>query len=153
MHERLDERSPEEFEHTYKVNGSSMFHLCRAALQHLPPGGSILVTTSVQAFMPTGQLLAYSSTKGAQRTFVQALAELEIKKGVRVSAVAPGPLWTPLSPSTMPPEKVKEFGKQTLIGRAAQPAELAPAFVFLASNDARYITGTIVDVSGGMQIP
>lgn len=153
VHEQLDEWSPEEFEHTYKVNVFAMFHLCRAALQHLPPGGSILVTTSVQAFMPTGQLLAYSSTKGAQRTFVQALAELAIKKGVRVNAVAPGPVWTPLIPSTMPPEKVKEFGKQTLIGRAAQPAELAPAFVFLASNDARYITGTIVDVTGGMQIP
>lgn len=153
VHEQVDEWSPEEFDHTYKVNVYSMFYLCRAALEHLPPGGSILVSTSVQAFMPTGQLLAYASTKGAQRTFVQALAELAINKGVRVNAVAPGPVWTPLIPSTMPPEKVKEFGKQTLIGRAAQPAELAPAYVFLASNDARYITGSIVDVSGGMQIP
>lgn len=153
VHEELEEFTPEEFDHTYKTNVYAMFHLCRAAMPHLPPGGSILVTTSVQAFLPTGQLLAYASTKGAQRTFVQALAELAIDKGVRVNGVAPGPVWTPLIPSTMQPDKVKEFGKNTLIGRAAQPAELAPAFVFLASNDARYITGSILDVTGGKQIP
>lgn len=153
VHEELEEFTPEEFDRTYKTNVYAMFHLCRAAMPHLPPGGSILVTTSVQAFLPTGQLLAYASTKGAQRTFVQALAELAIDKGVRVNGVAPGPVWTPLIPSTMQPDKVKEFGKNTLIGRAAQPAELAPAFVFLASNDARYITGSILDVTGGKQIP
>ncbi len=149
----VDEWSPEEFDKTYKTNVYAMFYLCRAAMQAMNPGGSIIATTSVQAFQPTGSLLAYSSTKGAIRTFIQALAELAIKRGIRANGVAPGPVWTPLIPSTMPQEKVREFGKQTLIGRAAQPAELAPAFVFLASNDARYITGSVVDVTGGEQIP
>lgn len=153
VHGKVDEWSPEEFDRTYRVNVYAMFYLCRAAISKIPPGGSIIATTSVQAFQPTGQLLAYSSTKGAIRTFVQALAELAIKNGIRANGVAPGPVWTPLIPSTMPREKVKEFGKHTLIGRAAQPAELAPAFVFLASNDARYITGSVVDVTGGQQIP
>jgi hypothetical protein len=153
VHQRVDEWSPEEFERTYKTNVYAMFYLCRAALPKMPKGGSIIASTSVQAFQPTGHLLAYSSTKGAIRTFVQGLAELAMKNGIRVNGVAPGPVWTPLIPSTMPPEKVKDFGKQTLIGRAAQPAELAPAYVFLASNDARYITGSIVDVTGGQQIP
>src|SRR5436309_2206684 len=153
VHEEVDEWSPEEFDRTYKTNVYGVFYLCRAAIPHMPPGSSIIATTSIQAFQPTGQLLAYSSTKGAIRTFIQALAELTMKHGIRANAVAPGPVWTPLIPSTMPPQKVKEFGKNTLIGRAAQPAELAPAYVFLASNDARYITGSVVDVSGGQQIP
>jgi NAD(P)-dependent dehydrogenase (short-subunit alcohol dehydrogenase family) len=153
VHEQVDEWDIEEFERTYRTNVFAMFYLCRTALPKMPPGGSIIATSSVQAFMPTGKLLAYSSTKGAIRTFIQALAELAMKQGVRANAVAPGPVWTPLIPSTMPQEKVKNFGKQTIIGRAAQPAELAPAFVFLASNDARYITGSVVDVTGGEQIP
>ena len=153
VHEQIDEWDPEEFDRTYRTNVYAMFYLCRTALPKMPAGGSIIGTTSVQAFQPTGKLLAYASTKGAIRTFVQALAELAIKNGVRVNGVAPGPVWTPLIPSTMPPEKVKEFGKNTLIGRAAQPAELAPAYVFLASNDARFITGSVVDVTGGEQIP
>jgi NAD(P)-dependent dehydrogenase (short-subunit alcohol dehydrogenase family) len=153
VHEQIDEWSLEEFDRTYKTNVYAMFYLCRAAISKMPAGGSIVATTSVQAFQPTGKLLAYSSTKGAIRTFIQAIAELAIKKGIRANAVAPGPVWTPLIPSTMPPEKVKEFGKSTVIGRAAQPAELAPAYVFLASNDARYITGSVVDVTGGEQVP
>lgn len=153
VRKQVDEWSPEEFDRTYKTNVYAMFYLCRAAINKMPPGGSVIATTSVQAFQPTGQLLAYSSTKGAIRTFVQAFAELAIEKGVRVNGVAPGPVWTPLIPSTMPPEKVKQFGKNTVIGRAAQPAELAPAYVFLASNDGRYITGSVVDVTGGEQIP
>lgn len=153
VHEQVDEWSPEEFDRTYKTNVYGMFYLCRAAISKMPPGGSIIATSSVQAFQPTGKLLAYSSTKGAIRTFIQALSELAIKKGIRANAVAPGPVWTPLIPSTMPAEKVKEFGKSTLIGRAAQPAELAPAFVFLGSNDARYITGSVLDVTGGEMIP
>jgi hypothetical protein len=153
VHQQVDEWSPEEFDRTYRTNVYAMFYLCRAAIPQMQPGGSVLATTSVQGFQPTGQLLAYSSTKGAIRTFIQALSELAIKHGIRANGVAPGPVWTPLIPSTMPPEKVKEFGKNTLMGRAAQPAELAPAFVFLASNDARYITGSILDVTGGEMIP
>jgi NAD(P)-dependent dehydrogenase (short-subunit alcohol dehydrogenase family) len=153
VHQQVDEWSPEEFDRTYKTNVYGMFYLCRAAVPKMRPGGSIIATTSVQGFQPTGKLLAYSSTKGAIRTFIQAISELAIKKGIRANGVAPGPVWTPLIPSTMPPEQVKEFGKQTLIGRAAQPAELAPAYVFLASNDASYITGSIVDVTGGEMIP
>jgi NAD(P)-dependent dehydrogenase (short-subunit alcohol dehydrogenase family) len=153
VHKEIDEWSPEEFDRTYKTNVYAMFYLCRAAISKMPPGGSIIATTSVQAFQPSGQLLAYSSTKDAIRTFIQGLAELAMERGIRANAVAPGPVWTPLIPSTMPAEKVKQFGKNTLIGRAAQPAELAPAFVFLASNDARYITGSVVDVTGGRQIP
>jgi NAD(P)-dependent dehydrogenase (short-subunit alcohol dehydrogenase family) len=153
VHQQVDEWSPEEFDRTYKVNVYAMFYLCRAAISKMPAGGSIIATSSIQAFQPTGHLLAYSSTKGAIRTFIQALSELAIKNGIRANAVAPGPVWTPLIPSTMPMEKVKQFGKQTLIGRAAQPAELAPAFVFMASNDARYITGSVMDVTGGEMMP
>ena len=153
VREDIDSWSPEEFDRTYKTNVYAMFYLCRAALPKMPPGSSIIATTSVQAFQPTGTLLAYSSTKGAIRTFIQGLAELAIEHGVRANAVAPGPVWTPLIPSTMPQDKVKEFGKNTLFGRAAQPAELAPAYVFLASNDARYITGSVIDVTGGRQLP
>jgi NAD(P)-dependent dehydrogenase (short-subunit alcohol dehydrogenase family) len=153
VHQKVDEWSVEEFDRTYRTNVYAMFYLCRAAVPRMQPGSSIIATTSVQGFMPSGQLLAYSSTKGAVRTFIQSLSELAIKQGVRANGVAPGPVWTPLIPSTMPAEKVKNFGKQTLVGRAAQPAELAPAFVFLASNDARYITGSIVDVTGGEMIP
>jgi NAD(P)-dependent dehydrogenase (short-subunit alcohol dehydrogenase family) len=153
VHEQVDEWNSEEFDRTYRTNVYAMFYLCRAAIRKMRPGGSILATTSVQGFQPTGKLLAYSSTKGAVRTFIQAISELAIKNGIRANGVAPGPVWTPLIPSTMPPEKVKEFGKNTLMGRAAQPAELAPAYVFLASNDARFITGSIVDVTGGEMIP
>lgn len=153
VREDIDAWSTEEFDRTYKTNVYAMFYLCRAALPKMPPGGSIIATTSVQAFQPTGTLLAYSSTKGAIRTFIQGLAELAVEHGVRANAVAPGPVWTPLIPSTMPQDKVKEFGKNTLFGRAAQPAELAPAYVFLASNDARYITGSVIDVTGGRQLP
>jgi NAD(P)-dependent dehydrogenase (short-subunit alcohol dehydrogenase family) len=152
FHEDIDEWSSEEFDRTYKTNVYGMFYLCRAALPKMPAGGSIIATTSVQAFQPTGQLLAYSSTKGAIKTFVEGLAELAMQHGVRVNGVAPGPVWTPLIPSTMPKQKVNQFGTNTLLGRAAQPAELAPAYVFLASNDARYITGSIIDVTGGRQI-
>jgi hypothetical protein len=153
VHKDVQEWDPEEFDRTYKTNVYPLFFLCRAALPKMRAGGAILTTASVQAYLPTGQLLAYSSTKGAIVTFTKALAELASKQGVRVNAVAPGPVWTPLIPSTMPPEKVKNFGKDTLIGRAAQPAELAPAYVFLASNDSRYITASVVDVTGGEMLP
>lgn len=152
-HESVEELSPEEWDHTFKTNIYAMFYLSRAALPHLRPGGSIINTASVQAYQPSPQLLAYASTKGAIVTFTKALAQAAIEKGIRVNAVAPGPVWTPLIPSTMPEEKVKEFGKTNPHERPAQPAELAPAYVFLASNDASYVTGSIVDMTGGKMLP
>ena len=119
----------------------------------MKPGGSIINTSSVQAYQPNGSLLAYATTKGAIVTFTKALAELAIEKGIRVNAVAPGPVWTPLIPSTMPDEKVKHFGEKDSLKRPAQPAELAPAYVHLASQDASYITGSVLDVTGGRQLP
>lgn len=153
VHEKIEDWSIEELDRTYKTNIYAMFELCRAALPRMRAGGSIINTASVQAYQPSGQLLAYASTKGAIVAFTKALAELAIKQGVRVNAVAPGPVWTPLIPSTMPAEKVKTFGKDTLMGRAAQPGELAPAYVFLASNDATFMTASTMDVTGGEMLP
>jgi len=117
-------------------------------------GGSIINTASVQAYKPTGQLLAYATTKGAIVTFTKALSELALERGVRVNAIAPGPVWTPLIPSTMPDKKVQEFGKTSPMGRPAQPAELAPAYVFLASHpESSYITGSVLDLTGGKMLP
>lgn len=149
-HERLEEFSSEEFDHTYRTNVYAMFYLCKAALPHMRPGSVIINTSSIQAYQPTPQLLAYASTKGAIVTFSKALAGLAIDKGVRVNVVAPGPVWTPLIPSTMKEEKVERFGGQTPIARAAQPAELAPTYVFLATPDSGYITGEVIGVGGGM---
>ena len=145
----IQELSSEEFEYTFKTNVYAMFALCKAALPHLQPGSSIINVASIQAYQPSPNLLAYAATKGAIITFTKALSDMAIEKGVRVNAVAPGPIWTPLIPSTMPREKVKQFGKNTPIGRAGQPAELAPAFVFLASQDSSYITGEVIGVTGG----
>jgi NAD(P)-dependent dehydrogenase (short-subunit alcohol dehydrogenase family) len=145
----IQELSSEEFEYTFKTNVYAMFALCKAALPHLQPGSSIINVASIQAYQPSPNLLAYAATKGAIITFTKALSDMAIEKGVRVNSVAPGPIWTPLIPSTMPREKVKQFGKNTPIGRAGQPAELAPAFVFLASQDSSYITGEVIGVTGG----
>jgi NAD(P)-dependent dehydrogenase (short-subunit alcohol dehydrogenase family) len=145
----IQELSSEEFEYTFKTNVYAMFARCKAALPHLQPGSSIINVASIQAYQPSPNLLAYAATKGAIITFTKALSDMAIEKGVRVNAVAPGPIWTPLIPSTMPREKVKQFGKNTPIGRAGQPAELAPAFVFLASQDSSYITGEVIGVTGG----
>lgn len=149
-HERIDEISAAEFDFTYRTNVYAMFFLCKAALAHMEPGSVIINTASIQAYQPTPQLLAYASTKGAIVTFSKALAGLVIDKGVRVNAVAPGPVWTPLIPATMSEEKVERFGSKAPIGRAAQPAELAPAYVFLATPDSGYITGEVIGVGGGM---
>lgn len=148
-HGDVEEWSIEEWDHTFKTNIYAIFYLCRAALPRMKPGGVIINTASIQSLQPKSHLLAYAATKGAILNFTKGLAELAMKQGVRVNAVAPGPVWTPLIPSSMDEEKVKNFGADTAFGRAAQPAEIAPAYVFLATNDARYMTGELVAVTGG----
>jgi NAD(P)-dependent dehydrogenase (short-subunit alcohol dehydrogenase family) len=152
-HEDIAEFTPEEVDHTFRTNVYAMFWLCQAALPHLPRGGAIINVASIQAYEPSPTLLAYASTKGAIVTFSKALSKQAIERGVRVNVVAPGPVWTPLIPSTMPDETLASFGEDTPIGRAAQPAELAGAFVFLASDDSRYITGEVIGVTGGKLLP
>ncbi|MER6119390.1 glucose 1-dehydrogenase [Streptomyces sp. NPDC001743] len=143
--------STEQFDRVVHTNLYGMFWLCKMALPHIPPGGSIINTTSVQAYKPSPHLLDYAMTKGAIVTFTQSLAQMLAPEGVRVNAVAPGPVWTPLIPATMP--DTKEFGKQSPLGRPAQPAEMAPAYVFLASENAGYITGEILNATGGTPLP
>jgi NAD(P)-dependent dehydrogenase (short-subunit alcohol dehydrogenase family) len=138
-----------EWEHTFKTNIFAMYYLCRAAWPHLQPGSAIINTASIQAYHPSPELLSYASTKGAIVTFSKALAQEGAEKGIRVNVVAPGPVWTPLIPSTMPEEKAQQFGQDSPLGRPAQPVELAPLFVFLASNESSYITGEVVGVTGG----
>ena len=149
-HDNIDEFSTEEFDRTFKTNVYAMFWLCRAALRHMKPGSAIVNTTSIQAFDPSPNLLAYAATKAAIANFTKGLSQIAMKQGVRVNAVAPGPVWTPLIPATMPEEKVKQFGKRTSFERAAQPVEIAPVFVFLASNEARFVTGEVYGVTGGL---
>jgi NAD(P)-dependent dehydrogenase (short-subunit alcohol dehydrogenase family) len=151
-YEEFEDISDEEFEETFRVNVFAMFRLCKAILPQMKGGGSIINTGSIQSFDPSPGLIAYASTKAAIVSFTRSLASLAIKQGVRVNAVAPGPVWTPLIPSTMPKEKVKQFGSQTAFGRAAQPAEIAPIFVFLASDQASYVTGEVYGATGG-QMP
>jgi NAD(P)-dependent dehydrogenase (short-subunit alcohol dehydrogenase family) len=152
-HESIQEVSSQEFEYTFRTNIFAMFYLCKAALPHMPPGSAIINVASIQAYQPSQSLLAYASTKGAIVTFTKALAQDAIQQGVRVNVVAPGPVWTPLIPATMPEEQVKQFGQNTLLQRPAQPAELAPAFVFLASQEASYITGERLGVTGSASLP
>jgi NAD(P)-dependent dehydrogenase (short-subunit alcohol dehydrogenase family) len=142
-----------EWEHTFRTNIFGLYYLCQAAWPHLSPGSAVINVASIQAYQPSPQLLAYASTKGAIVTFSKALAEEGAAKGIRVNVVAPGPVWTPLIPSTMPAEKAKHFGEDSPLGRPAQPAELAPLFVFLASPEASYITGEVVGVTGGKPLP
>ncbi|TCM57483.1 hypothetical protein C8J36_102283 [Rhizobium sp. PP-F2F-G48] len=139
----------DEWDTTFRTNIYASFFLAKAAVPHMKPGSAIVNTTSIQAKQPSPQLLAYASTKGAILNFTAGLAEMLAEKGIRVNAVAPGPIWTPLIPSTMPPEKAAQFGKQTLLGRAGQPAELAGAYVLLASELGSYMTGAVVPVTGG----
>ena len=152
-HESIEEFTPEEWDATFRTNVGAMFYLSRAALPKMPPGSAIINTTSVQAYQPNPMLLAYAATKGAIVTFTKALAQLAIKSSVRVNAVAPGPVWTPLISSTMPIEKVEKFGQDSSLERPAQPAELAPLYVFLASDESRYFTGGIYDATGGRMLP
>jgi NAD(P)-dependent dehydrogenase (short-subunit alcohol dehydrogenase family) len=139
----------EQFDRVMKTNLYALFWLCKFALPHLRPGSSIINTTSIQSTHPSPELLDYATTKAGILNFTKGLAQMVAKDGIRVNAVAPGPIWTPLIPATMPESKVEEFGKQTPLGRAGQPAEVAPSFVFLASNDASYITGEVIAVTGG----
>ena len=148
-HERIEEFSTEEFDETFKTNVYAMFWLCRAALPRMKPGSAIINTASIQAFDPSPNLLAYAPTKAAIVNFTKALSQTAMERGVRVNAVAPGPVWTPLIPSTMPQERFKKFGQDTSFERAAQPVEIAPVFVFLASNEARFVTGEVYGVTGG----
>lgn len=148
-HQEMDDWSSEEWDHTFRVNVYAMFYLSKTALQHMKPGGVIINTASIQSLQPKSHLLAYATSKGAVLNFTKALAELAMRQGVRVNAVGPGPVWTPLIPSTMPEEKVRNFGGDTMFERAAQPAEIAPAYVFLASNDASYMTGELLAITGG----
>ena len=148
-HKDIAEITAEEWDRTFRTNIYSQFYLCKAAIPHMKPGAAIVNTTSINAKNPSPSLLAYATTKGAIANFTAGLAQMVAEKGIRVNCVAPGPIWTPLIPSTMPEEAVKNFGGNTPLGRAGQPAELAPAYVLLASDEASYMTGALVPVTGG----
>lgn len=139
----------EQIERTFRTNVFSMFYLVKAALKHMKEGSTIINTTSVTAYKGHDQLLDYSTTKGAQVTFTRSLSNMLVSRGIRVNAVAPGPIWTPLIPSTFPNEKVETFGQSTPMKRAGQPEEVAPCFVFLASDDSSYISGQVLHPNGG----
>jgi hypothetical protein len=143
----------EQFDRVLKTNLYAMFWLCKAAIPHMAPGGSIINTSSVQAYQPSPSLLDYATTKAGIVNFTRGLAQELAPKGIRVNTVAPGPIWTPLIPATMPPDQVDDFGSETPLGRAGQPIEVAHAFVFLASAEASYITGERIGVHGGMPMP
>ena len=147
--ESLEDIDREQLERTFRTNVFGMFFMTKAAMKHLKKGGVVLNTTSVTAYEGNPQLIDYSSTKGAMVAFTRALSKNVAKKGIRVNAVAPGPIWTPLIPSTFPPDKVEEFGTDTPLGRVGQPDEVASCFLFLASEDASYMTGQVLHPNGG----
>lgn len=151
-HSDLEEISDEEWEHTFATNVSAMFYLVKAALPHLQPGSSIIGSTSVNSDMPSPDLAPYAATKAAVANFCASLAQMLGPGGIRVNSVAPGPIWTPLIPATMPPEKVAHFGEDTPLGRPGQPVELAGAYVLLASEEGSYMSGSRVAVTGGRPI-
>jgi hypothetical protein len=150
--ESVEEIPDEEWDLTFATNISAMFYIIKAALPHMKPGSAIINTASINADAPSPNLLPYATTKGAIQNFTGGLAQLLAERGIRANAVAPGPVWTPLIPSTMPPDKVRDFGKQVPMGRPAQPAELAPAYVMLATDEASYISGATIAVTGGKPI-
>jgi NAD(P)-dependent dehydrogenase (short-subunit alcohol dehydrogenase family) len=140
---------PEEIEFVFRTNVIAMFHLCQAAVPRMGEGSTIINTTSIQAAQPSPELLHYAATKGAISTFTKGLAQEVAEQGIRVNAVAPGPIWTPLVVMSFPAEKNAEFGADTPLGRPGQPAELAPLYVFLATDDSRYISGEVIGATGG----
>jgi NAD(P)-dependent dehydrogenase (short-subunit alcohol dehydrogenase family) len=151
-HETLEEIPDEEWDRTLATNLSAYFHLVKAAVPHMKPGSSIIGTSSVNSDMPSPTLLPYAMTKAGIANMTASLAQLLGEKGIRANSVAPGPIWTPLIPSTMPAEKVEQFGADTPLGRPGQPAELAPVYVLLASDEGSYISGARVAVTGGRPI-
>jgi NAD(P)-dependent dehydrogenase (short-subunit alcohol dehydrogenase family) len=150
--ERFEDIDPERVRKTLLTNLGSMFFLSRYAAPHLPAGGAIINTASINAYQPKASILDYASTKGAIVTFTKGLGQELADRGIRVNAVAPGPVWTPLIAQSFGPEQVKEFGGNNPLGRPAQPAELAPTYVFLASDDSRFITGEVIGVTGGLPL-
>ena len=147
--ESLEEITAEQLEHTFRVNIFSFFHVTKAALPHLGEGSAIVNSTSVTAYKGSAGLLDYASTKGAIVAFTRSLSESLVERGIRVNGVAPGPVWTPLIPASMPPEQVESFGQDVPLGRPGQPEEIAPSYVFLASDDSSYMTGQILHPNGG----
>jgi NAD(P)-dependent dehydrogenase (short-subunit alcohol dehydrogenase family) len=152
--EAIAELTTAQFEATFRTNVFAMFWLCKAALPHLPPGATIINTTSIQSYQPSAGLLDYASTKAAITAFTHALAKQVINQGVRVNAVAPGPVWTPLQPSGgQPQDKIEKFGTEAPMKRPGQPAELAPVYVLLASQESSFVTGEVYGVTGGNHLP
>lgn len=148
----LEEIPDEEWDYTFQTNISAMFHLSKAAVPHMAPGSSIIGSSSVNSDSPSPRLAPYAATKAAIANFAASLAQMLGEKGIRVNSVAPGPIWTPLIPATMPEDKVASFGSDTPLGRVGQPAELAPAYVLLASDEGSYISGARIAVTGGRPI-
>lgn len=151
-HETVEEISDDEWDHTLATNLSALFHLVKAAVPHMGPGSSIIGSSSVNSDTPSPTLMPYAATKAAIANMTASLAQLLGPKGIRANSVAPGPIWTPLIPSTMPQEKVEKFGEETPLGRPGQPAELAPVYVLLASDEASYVSGARVAVTGGRPV-
>ena len=148
----LEDIPDDEWDYTFATNVSAMFHMCKAAVPHMGPGSSIIGSSSVNSDMPSPTLAPYAATKAAIANLCASLAQLLGERGIRVNSVAPGPIWTPLIPATMPPEKVESFGKDTPLGHPGQPAELAPVYVLLASGEGSYISGARIAVTGGRPI-
>lgn len=148
----IEDISDEEWDKTFATNISSMFYITKAAVPHMPTGSSIINTASINSDTPSPQLLAYATTKGAIQNFTAGLAQMLAEKGIRANTVAPGPVWTPLIPASMPKEKVEHFGEQVPMKRPAQPCELAPVYVMLASTESSYVSGATVAVTGGKPI-
>ena len=148
-YDSIEKISGEEWDRTFRTNIYAIFYLCKAAVSRMKPGSTIINTASIQAYEPNPMLLAYAPTKAAIVNFTKALSKSLVKEGIRVNAVAPGPVWTPLIPSTMPEEKTKDFGADTSFERPAQPVEIAPLYVFLASEESSYISGEVFGATGG----